>query len=76
MVSCIAGFFTSEFDSTYPISLNDIISQYDFEESIKKINPAFSYGKSWTVVITVIFVIGIFIGTTSFIVGGVLASKS
>ncbi|CAF3730892.1 unnamed protein product [Rotaria sp. Silwood1] len=33
-----AGCLKVEFDSTYPIHLNGIISQYEFQESIKKIN--------------------------------------
>ncbi|CAF4636822.1 unnamed protein product, partial [Rotaria magnacalcarata] len=35
------GCLKAEFDSTYPIHLNGIISQHEFQESIHKINFSF-----------------------------------
>ena len=41
----LAGCLKAEFDSTYPIHLNGIISQDEFRESIHRINRTFPSNK-------------------------------
>lgn len=72
----IAGCCTGEFDSTYPVQLNGIISQYEFQESINKINQAFSYMKSWLSTIIIVFIVVMIVSVAAFVIGGVIANKS
>lgn len=76
LVNFIAGCCKGEFDSTYPVHLNGIINQYEFQESMKKINLAFSYMKNFLIVAVVLFVFAMVVGTICFVVGGLMAVKS
>jgi len=64
-----------EFDSTYPVRLNGIISQDEFRESINRINHSISSNR---ILIILIVVFGLIMigGIICFIVGGVTASNS
>jgi hypothetical protein len=64
-----------EFDSTYPVRLNGIISQDEFRESINRINHSISSNR---ILIILIIVFGLMMigGIICFIVGGVTASNS
>ncbi|CAF1496831.1 unnamed protein product [Rotaria sp. Silwood1] len=64
-----AGCLKVEFDSTYPIHLNGIISQYEFQESIKKINRRISSNKS-LLILAILFGLSIIGGIIFFIIGG------
>jgi hypothetical protein len=74
-VDVLAGCMKVEFDSTYPVHLNGIISQNEFEESIHKINRTISSNKS-LMVLGAIFLLSIIGGTILFIVGGVTQINS
>ncbi|CAF3730881.1 unnamed protein product [Rotaria sp. Silwood1] len=70
------GCLKAEYDSTYPIHLNGIISQYEFQESIKKINLTMSSNKTFIIFCWIIFALTLTIGTVCFAIGGVMATKS
>jgi uncharacterized membrane protein len=65
----------SELDSAYPIHLNGIISQQEYQESINKINRAISSNKIFLIVGS-IFCLSFIVGIILFIVGGVVAAYS
>ncbi|CAF1111934.1 unnamed protein product [Rotaria sordida] len=70
------GCCKGEYDTTYPIHLNGIISQYEFQESITKINKTFSSYKNFVIACSIIFALSMVFGTASFTVGGIMAAKS
>jgi hypothetical protein len=74
-IGFLAGCLKVEFDSTYPVHLNGIISQEEFRESIKRINHAISSNKI-LIIFTVAFGLMMIGGIICFIVGGVTASNS
>jgi hypothetical protein len=65
----------SEFDSTYPIHLNGIISQDEFRESINRINRTISSTKILGI-LGILFALTIIVGIILCIVGGVTAANS
>jgi hypothetical protein len=65
-----AGCLKAEFDSTYPIHLNGIISQDDFRESINKINRT-TISNKILIIFTIIFALSVIGGMIFSIVGGV-----
>ncbi|UJR20198.1 hypothetical protein I4U23_023330 [Adineta vaga] len=67
------GCLKAEFDSTYPVHLNGIISQDEFHQSIQNINRAISSNKTLLIIYMIIFMLGIIGGIICFIVGGVTA---
>ncbi|CAF1145213.1 unnamed protein product [Rotaria sordida] len=69
------GCLKAEFDSTYPIHLNGIISQDEFRESIHRINRTIPSNR---ILIILGIGFGLFVvgGMICFIVGGVTAVKS
>jgi hypothetical protein len=69
------GCCKAEFDSTYPIHLNGIISQGEFQESIEKINRTVSAGGARKI-ITIIYLLSILISMVCFIFGGIGAGSS
>ena len=64
-----------EFDSTYPIHLNGIISQHEFHESIENINRTIS-SKRPLIIWAVLFAVSIIGGMGLFIAGGVTSAMS
>ncbi len=62
-----------EFDSTYPIHLNGIISRDEFQESINKINHALLSFKHYLILIWIVFVLTLSGGITCCVVGGAIA---
>lgn len=72
----IAGCCKVEFDTVYPAHLNGIISRDEFQESIKKINQAFSYMKNWVNIAIVIFILNMIVGVALFGVTGAKVVKS
>ncbi|CAF1425015.1 unnamed protein product [Adineta ricciae] len=67
------GCLKFEFDSTYPVHLNGIISQGEYNESIQRINRSISSTRLlW--LISLIFIITMIVGVILFIVGGVTAT--
>ena len=64
-----AGCLKSEFDSTYPIHLNGIIRQDEFQQSIENINRTIR-SRTPLVICGIIFVICILGGIILFITGG------
>ncbi|CAF3067787.1 unnamed protein product [Rotaria sp. Silwood2] len=69
------GCLTAEYDSTYPIHLNGIINQHEFQESIKRINLTLSSHKTFIIVCWIIFALTLIIGIGCFVIGGVMATK-
>ena len=69
------GCCKTEFNSTYPVHLNGIITQSEFSESISNINRSISARKYFLIVafLTAIFIIG---GIALFIAGGITAATS
>ncbi|CAF4367476.1 unnamed protein product, partial [Rotaria sordida] len=55
------GCCKAEFDSTYPVHLNGIISKDEFRKSINKINRIISSNKN-LIILTVAFALTIIIG--------------
>ncbi|CAM2721868.1 unnamed protein product [Rotaria socialis] len=64
------GCLKAEFDSTYPIHLNGIISQHEFQESINKINGRISSNKI-LMILGICFALCIIAGMIFFIIGGI-----
>jgi len=64
-----------EFDSTYPIHLNGIISQNEFQESINKINRTISSNKL-LILLGIVFGACVIGGMICFIVGGITTANS
>ncbi|CAF3646357.1 unnamed protein product [Rotaria sp. Silwood1] len=64
------GCCKSEFDSTYPIHLNGIISQDDFRKSIKNINDKIS-SNNILIILSIAYGLIIIGGIVFFIVGGI-----
>jgi hypothetical protein len=71
----LAGCCKSEFDSTYPIHLNGIISQAEFQESIENINQTGS-SRKLHIFVEVISLLCILCGIALFIAGGIKAASS
>ncbi|CAF3024528.1 unnamed protein product [Rotaria sp. Silwood2] len=69
------GCLKAEFDSTYPIHLNGIISQNEFQESINNINRRISSNKI-LVTMAIVFGLSTISGIILFIVGGVKSGES
>jgi hypothetical protein len=65
----------AEFDSTYPIHLNGIISQEEFRDSIQRINRSISLSIAF-LVLAIVFGLSMIGGVICFIVGGVTAANS
>jgi hypothetical protein len=63
-----------EFDSTYPIHLNGIISRDEFQESINRINHALVSFKTYLIITWVIFALTLGGGITCSVVGGTVAA--
>jgi hypothetical protein len=70
-----AGCVKAEFDSTYPIHLNGIISQNEFRESINRINRTISSTKILGI-LGILFVLTPIVGIILCIVGGITAVNS
>ncbi|CAM4824215.1 unnamed protein product [Rotaria magnacalcarata] len=64
------GCLKAEFDSTYPIHLNGIISQHEFQESIHKINGRISANKI-LMILGICFGLCMIAGIIFFIIGGI-----
>ncbi|CAF1373109.1 unnamed protein product [Adineta steineri] len=69
------GCLKAEFDSTYPIHLNGIINQNEFQESIHKINRTIASSKI-LLIVGVVLILTFIIGIILFIVGGVTAANN
>ncbi|CAF2884358.1 unnamed protein product [Rotaria sp. Silwood2] len=69
------GYLKTEFDSTYPIHVNGIISQNEFQNSINNINRKISSNKI-LIILAIIFGGNTTIGITLFIVGGIKSGES
>ncbi|UJR24610.1 hypothetical protein I4U23_005985 [Adineta vaga] len=69
-----SGCLKVEFDSTYPIHLNGIINQYEYQESIQRINRAISSYRS-LLLIGILFLLMMIVGIILFIAGGVTAGR-
>ncbi|CAF1352565.1 unnamed protein product [Adineta steineri] len=69
------GCLKAEFDSTYPIHLNGIINENEFQESIHKINHTIASRKI-LLIVGIIFILSIITGIILFIVGAVTATSS
>ncbi|CAF1252026.1 unnamed protein product [Rotaria sp. Silwood1] len=69
------GCLKAEFDSTYPIHLNGIISQNEFQESINKINRSVSQKKS-LLILAIVFCLSTVSGVILIIVGAIKHSES
>jgi hypothetical protein len=65
----------AEFDSTYPVHLNGIISQEEYRASIDKINRTIGSNKI-IIILAIVFAVSIIGGMIFFIVGGVTAVDS
>ncbi len=65
----------AEFDSTYPVHLNGIISQDEYRESINRINRTITSNKI-LIILALIFSVSIIGGMILFIVGGVTRTNS
>ncbi|CAF1434875.1 unnamed protein product [Adineta steineri] len=65
-----SGCLKAEFDSTYPVTLNGIISQNEFQESIHRINHTLNSKKTGLIIYTMIFILALTGGTICFIVAG------
>lgn len=74
-IDILAGCCKSEFDPTYPIQLNGIISQTEFQESMENINRNFSSRKP-LIFIAVVFPLCILGGMGLFIAGGITTVTS
>ncbi|CAF1381021.1 unnamed protein product [Didymodactylos carnosus] len=66
---------TSEFDNTYPIHLNGIISPEDFQHSISNINRSFSSSK-FSKMLCIFIVLWMIAGLIMIITGGITAVSS
>lgn len=71
-----AGCLQAAFDNTFPIHLNGIIRQDEFQESIRRINNAFATFRTFVITMWVVFSITITGGTFSFVIGGLMATTS
>ncbi len=71
----LAGCLKAEFDSTYPVHLNGIISQDEFQESINKINRTITSNKI-LIILAIVFASSVIGGIIFFIVGGVTTTNS
>ncbi|UJR20190.1 hypothetical protein I4U23_023322 [Adineta vaga] len=69
------GCTTGEFDSTYPVHLNGIISQTEYQESIHKINQAIHSNKKYFTAMWVFFTLTMVMGTICFLVSGLTARE-
>ena len=69
------GCWSVQFDSTYPIQLNGIISQFEFHESIDYINRAIASKRPF-IIWAIIFAVCILGGMGLFIAGGVTSAMS
>ncbi|CAF1145423.1 unnamed protein product [Adineta steineri] len=69
------GCLKAEFDSTYPIHLNGIINENEFQESIHKINHTIASRKV-LLIIGVILILTIIIGMILFLVGAITATTN
>ncbi|CAF3995427.1 unnamed protein product [Rotaria sordida] len=75
-VPCVqSGCCKIEFDLTYPIHLNGIISKDEFRESINKIYKTFSSYKNIIIAYSIIFALGIVFGMATCIVAITMPSK-
>ncbi len=70
-----AGCLKAEFDSTYPIHLNGIISPDEFRESINKINRKIISNKI-LIILAIVFTLSMIGGIILFIVGGLTSVNS
>ena len=70
-----AGCLKAEFDSTYPVHLNGIISPDEYRESIRRINRTISSNKMF-LILAIIFGMSMVGGIIWFIAGGVTATNS
>lgn len=71
----LAGCLKAEFDSTYPIHLNGIISPDEYRHSINRINQTISSNKI-LLILAIVFIVSIIGGMIFFIVGGVTGVRS
>ena len=72
----LAGCCKSEFDSTYPIRLNGIIGQNEFQQSIANINQAGSSSRIYLLILLVVFISVSVLGFVVTIVGVSVAVES
>ncbi|CAF3855979.1 unnamed protein product [Rotaria sp. Silwood1] len=70
------GCFKAEFDSTYPIHLNGIISPHEFQESINKINLRLTSNKKLSTICSIMFALIFVFGLLSGVVGAIIHRKS
>lgn len=68
-----AGCLKRKFDSTYPIHLNGIISQANFQQSIRRINRAISSNKI-LVTLAILSTLCIVVGIICIVAGGITVS--
>ncbi|CAF0761518.1 unnamed protein product [Adineta steineri] len=69
------GCLKAEFDSTYPIHLNGIINENEFQESIHKINRTIASSKI-LLIVGVILILTMIIGMILFVVGAITATTN
>ncbi|CAF1425249.1 unnamed protein product [Adineta ricciae] len=70
------GCASGEFDLTYPIHLNGIISQTEYQQSIQRINEALNSTKRMFNLFWIIFAVTMILSTISFLVSGLTAGKN
>ena len=71
----LVGCCKTEYDSTYPIQLNGIISPDEFAHSIARIN-RINTSKKWSITHLSVLVISMVLGTIFIVLGGVTWSES
>ena len=75
LVVFTAGCCKGEFDSTYPIHLNGIISQGEYQQSIEKINRTIA-SNGGLMMTVILFIVLIVVSMTFFIAGGLTGVNS
>jgi hypothetical protein len=72
----LEGCVKAEFDSTYPLHLNGIISQEEFQQSIRNINRTLSSNKIASIIVYIIGTLGILAGSICLLVARATSRSS